>query len=344
MHSESRVLFILKRRLSHYGYDTASSGLFHSAFFCAQALRHAGARAKIVVVFDNNDIDREVTAFKPTDVIIEALWVVPEKFPVLIKLHPQVRWIVRLHSEIPFLAQEGIAMDWILHYLRIRHVFVSGNSIGLNRDLVELARTIHHQHKVLYLPNCYTDFPRVHRFPHLPGTIDIGCFGAIRPLKNQLLQAVAAIEFVRNRQQHERLRFHINANRVEWQGESVIRNLRGLFANLDPALYQLVEHPWMSRHDYLRVLVDMDLGMQCSLSETFNIATADMVSRDIPVVVSPEVPWVAPLFQAEATNSDAIVKAMRWAYGLGIIGTEWNKLRLRKFATESAQIWRGVFV
>ena len=342
-HSHRRVLFILKRRSYLYGngYDITSSGLFHSSFFCEQELRRAGIPAEIKVVIDNNDIDREVTRFHPTDVIIEALWVVPSKFVVLNRLHPGIRWIVRLHSELPFLAQEGIAMSWILQYVQLPQVYVAGNSVRLDRDLRQLARRVGGQDRILFLPNCYTDFPD-HKPKHLEDRpLDIGCFGAIRPLKNQLVQAVAAVEFFPHTGRH-RLRFHINAGRVEWQGESVLQNLRGLFEQLGPR-YTLVEYPWLPRHEFLQVLQLMDLGMQVSLSETFNIAAADMVARSIPVVVSPEIPWVSPLFQAAPTDVAAVVKALRWAWGAGSVGAFLNRMRLRRFAEESADQWRQVF-
>jgi hypothetical protein len=41
------------------------------------------AESNIVVVLDNNEIDKYVTKYKPTHVIIEALWVVPTKFHIL---------------------------------------------------------------------------------------------------------------------------------------------------------------------------------------------------------------------------------------------------------------------
>ena len=108
-----KVLFILKHRDTYWGdyssTTTLSSGLSNSAQFVCDALNLSGEiTAKLVQVEDNNQIDKEVTLFRPDVCIIEAYWVVPEKFGVLIPLHPQVKWVVRNHSEIPFLAQEGI--------------------------------------------------------------------------------------------------------------------------------------------------------------------------------------------------------------------------------------------
>lgn len=89
---QRRVLFICKKN-NNYGfvsYSKKNSGLFNSTRFIVEALVARGIDAGIVEVTDNNDIDREVTQFKADIVVIEALWVVPEKFLVLQKLHTNV--------------------------------------------------------------------------------------------------------------------------------------------------------------------------------------------------------------------------------------------------------------
>src|SRR5712664_4263183 len=113
--SKTRILFILKKRHAYHKHYTPglSSGLYNSARFAADMLHKLGLAVHLVEVQDNNSIDREVKQFKPNIVIIEALWVVPSKFKVLQELHPSVTWIVRIHSEAAFLAQEGIAIRWL---------------------------------------------------------------------------------------------------------------------------------------------------------------------------------------------------------------------------------------
>ena len=56
--------------------------------------------------------------------------------------------------------------------------------------------------------------------------IDIGCFGAIRPMKNTFHQALACIEFAELK--NKTLRFHVNTSRVEQSGENVVKNLRAI--------------------------------------------------------------------------------------------------------------------
>src|SRR5579859_1805562 len=121
----TRVQFILKYRENQYtnedGYSASStleSGLFNSARFMVEMLNSQPQyyQAEIVSVVDNNGIDKVVTEFKPDIVIVEAFWVVPEKFAVLHQLHPNVKWVIRNHSKSAFLANEGIGFDWAIRY------------------------------------------------------------------------------------------------------------------------------------------------------------------------------------------------------------------------------------
>jgi hypothetical protein len=299
-----RILFIVKKQYLYGQYSSSgiSSGLFNSANYVRQMLHdELRFRSKIVVVTDNNDIDREVTSFRPHVVIIEALFVVPEKFRLLRRLHPTVRWIVRNHSAMPFLANEGSAMDWLLQYPHIKRVYVGCNDLRPLRELQDLTGK-----KVLYLPNYYPPkFTEKSQMtdPNSP-VLDIGCFGAIRPLKNQLLQAVAAMRYANERGQL--LNFHMNGTRVEGPN-AILKNIMALFTR---SPHTLILYPWMNREDFISVVRRMDAGMQVSYSETFNIVAADFVMNDIPVVVGPEIKWVCPSYQANPNDSDNIKKLL----------------------------------
>ena len=109
-----KVLFVVKKRIN-YG---ASYGLINSARFVSNFLNHAGIESKVTEAKDANAIDKIVTEYNPSHVIIEALWVTPEKFEELLKKprHKNREWIVRLHSRLPFLATEGIAIEWLKKY------------------------------------------------------------------------------------------------------------------------------------------------------------------------------------------------------------------------------------
>lgn len=300
----SRVLFICKRRHGYWGSDEyasadSSSGLKNSVSFLVEMLVGLGVAAKAVEVADNNSIDSEVSAYRPTHAIIEALWVVPEKFGVLKELHPRVQWIVRTHSEAPFLSNEGMATAWIAGYLR-RSIEIICNSSAAQRQLKIMAIDFGAPESlVTYAPNFYP-FPGpcavTPRPPVAAGEVHVGCFGAIRPLKNHLAQAVAAIAFANA--QGLRLRFHINAGRSEGGASSVLRNLRELFAISAGGRHLLVEQDWLRHQQFLAALATgTDIAMQVSFSETFNVVSADSAAVGLPVIGSAAIPWLGAYAQ-----------------------------------------------
>lgn len=344
-----KILFILKLREGHgLPREEASSGLLNSARFVVAMLVEKGVEVKLVQVNDNNDIDREVYNYKPTHVVIEAFWVVPEKFEVLRKLHPKVKWVIRAHSEIPFIANEGIAINWLIRYSQQFNVLIAANSERALTDfraIISAANPLWSKakvnRKVIYLPNYY---PVPDRLPSREkGSSDelhIGCFGAIRPLKNQLFQAVAAIRFAE--QKHKVLHFHINGSRTEQGGERVLKNLRDLFAA--NSNIKLVEHQWMTHADFKKLLSQLDVGMQVTFSETFNIVSADMVSEGIPIVISPEIRWANFLSHVKLTDSSSIVRGMGRVTGPfgGLI--KWlNLIKLRQYVNASKKVWLAYF-
>jgi len=337
-----KVLFVLKFRQGYgeeyaSGYGTYfSSGLYWSARFVSDMLNRHGVDAKLVQVNDNNDIDREVFNFKPDVVIIEALWVVPEKFDVLKKLHPDVKWIVRLHSNMPFLANEGVAIGWLKGYAE-RGIKIAVNDRRAQQDVRTILSTGCLPDSVLYLPNYYPSYCRMNR-PHFGSHICIASYGAIRPLKNQLIQAVAAIQFADSI--GKKLFFHVNATRVEQGGNAVLKNLRGLFDN---TRHTLVEDEWVSHFDFLQKIRHLDIGMQVSLTETFSIVAADMVSVGVPIVTSPEIKWASPVGRANPTDSQSIFSQLRRAYCWPNLNVYINRFFLRRSSEKAEEIWLSFF-
>lgn len=358
----TRILFILKHRDTAYACDDyanirddapqsksrqfLSSGLFNSARFIREKMHCVdGFETSIVHAIDNNCIDRLCTEFKPNVVIIEAFWVVPEKFEVLTKLHPEITWIVRNHSATPFLATEGIITEWSLRYMNYNKVILSCNDYRTHNEFKKLVRAYKPDWdeetlngRVVYLPNFYpTDFTKRDLKPS-SDFVDVGCFGAIRPLKNHLQQAIASIQYAEKAK--KTLRFHINGTRLEGKGEPVLNNVRALFEHIPN--HQLIEHPWMPHDKFVEVIRTMDICLQCSFTETFNIVIADAVVNDIPVVVSPEIKWVSPLFYADPTDSNDISETMRLAIRarkyFGFYRPSFT--RMKWYVDMSAYIWK----
>jgi len=346
----SKVLFILKRR-EDYNAITHSSiglstGLFNSANFMNVMLQDAGVESVLEVAIDNNCIDRLVTKHKPTHVIIEALWVVPSKFTVLQKLHPNVTWIIRLHSEMPFMAGEGMAMDWIGDYSRCKKVVIGVNAPRMLRETRLYLQHLNSwdnattEEKVIYMPNFYPQEYKNKKFDKNKEFIDIGCFGAVRPLKNHLLQAFGAIEFADTI--GKKLRFHINAGRIEMQGGPVVHNLRGLFQQIHEHGHTLINHAWTPREQFLELCAEMDICLQSSFSETFNIVGADVISQGVPLVGSTEIPWQL-IGTADPTDSSAICKELEFAYNWPQLNVRINQFGLKHYTSKTRKIWAKYF-
>lgn len=341
----SKLLFLLKKRqvYGEYSYSGLSSGLQNSVKFTIEMLTKLGIEAKMVELDDNNQIDREVALYRPTHVIIEAYWVVPEKFDVLKPLHPGVHWIVRNHSETPFLANEGPAFGWTCGYLQ-RGVEVMCNSPRARQDMRTIAKGLGvSDHLCTYGPNWYpiTD-PAPGQSTHYQ-LAQIACFGAIRPLKNHMVQAIAALHFANIND--VRIAFNINSSRPEGGGDPILRNLRSLFAAMPQ--HQLIEHPWLDHDAFLELMADMQISLQVSFSETFNIVSADAVACEVPIVVSREVPFAGRYAIANPERSESIAHVMSdiWKehfhqHDARIKAQKWDLL---EYDLKSEAVWKHRF-
>jgi glycosyltransferase involved in cell wall biosynthesis len=295
-----------------------------------------------------------------THVIIEAFWVVPDKFDVLKKLHPTVKWLVRNHSKSDFLSHEGGMIGWALDYIK-KDIILACNSPEATEDFKHLAVALGADPgNVVFLPNFYkaptpehsrddTNLFKQHRLLgsdilgvaqelFSTSTINVGCFGAIRPLKNQLHQAMGAI--IAAKELNCTLNFWINANRVEGKAESILRSIQELFKRFPQ--HELIEMGWLSHSEFTKVSGRMDILLQVSNSETFNIVAADAVAAGVPVLVSNEIPWLDTEYHANPNDvqdiANNIIKIIRAAKS-GMLQAD-QLFQLRDYAHQSKCIWK----
>ena len=326
VHHRPLVLFIIKK---FHGYGSGAShptsnGLTKSALFVVEMLEKQGHRALLELAIDGNCIDRIVTLHSPARVILEAIWVAPGKLSELKRLHPHIRWTVRVHSEIPFLANEGNAVEWLGDYVRMG-VEVAFNSEQTVRDFEILASTA-------FLPNYYP-LQSAREFRPNGKTVHIGCFGAIRPLKNQLMQAFAAIRFADR--YHKHLVFHINGSRLEQSGENNLRNIKAIFRATD---HELRIDPWREHREFLKLVAEMDICLQVSLSESFNIVSADAVSVGVPLIGSTAISWLPSRSQANPSSSESIAQALS---SVDHHTVRKNYAALKKYLEASVEAWNN---
>lgn len=336
-----KILFLLKKQGDTTGYPGSRAGLFNSATFIANYLNDTADHptAAVDIAVDGDDLDRLIHKHRPNMIVLEAIWCPPYKIAQIGKLHPEIKWVVRTHSKVSFLANEGLALDWLdqCHQLG-ENVMLAFNSKSATEDFIKLG------YQAIYLPNIYYPsgnwqfkYDDVHKHvEHIPShALNVGCFGAIRPMKNHLNQAIAAIEYAN--QKGLELYFHINIGEEDGNGEQILKNLRSLF-NLGRG-HHLVEWPWFEHPKFLNVLRFMDFGMQVSLSESFNIVTADFVHVGVPIVVSKDIDWMPDIFKAEATSTTSmqeVIKIMNFSKKLTAYT---NQRHLQNYNTDSEHVW-----
>lgn len=326
-----RILFLLKNR-SSYG---VSYGLKNSCFFVSELLENKNYNCKIVEVIDTNSIDKEVHNFRPDFVIIEALWAEAKRLPKVFSLHPNVKkWTCRIHSKSSFLVHEGEAINMIKDYHELSEKFpkftVSGNNSEFLKEIAYSTGI-----KLVYLPNIYLLDENTAPVDKYSTILDVGCFGSLRPMKGQLIQAMAAIGFAES--QNRKLRFHVNGDRIEQRGENVYKNLISLFKQ---SKHELVFHKWQNHPDFLDLIRKMDVGMQVSFNESYNIIAADFISQYIPIVGSKEIKFLLPFYQADVNSIDDIISKLDFAVSMRKYGIHnLNRLLLKNSNKKAINSW-----
>lgn len=101
---------------------------------------------------------------------------------------------------------------------------------------------------------------------------------------------------------------------------------------------------WQNHKDFLKTVAKMDIGMQFSLSETYNIVAGDFVYVGIPIVVSPEIQWMPWYSKADPYDINKMVKVLKRNYELGNVFsgkfTRWlNRKYLARDNDNAGKIW-----
>jgi len=158
-----------------------------------------------------------------------------------------------------------------------------------------------------YLPNVITLREPQQDFIEEKQHIDVGCFGAMRLLKNQCFQALCAIQAANILD--KKLYFHITPNLGE--KDPVSNNLIELFKN---NRHELVIHGWLPNDEFQKLVRKMDIGLQISFTESFNIVSADFINNNRVLVVSDAIDWLSPIMRTSTTDYETAVNKIVYMY------------------------------
>jgi hypothetical protein len=321
---------------SEGGYGHCHRGLGINALMTVKVLRKNGIHANLCAVFDFEGVCKGLEKHRPTHAVIQALWLTAAQMTDLCACFPDTHFVVRCHSQIGFLQVEPGSIKTLRDDLFLQEGFlnlsVSSNTLRLQEFLQQVYKS-----PVLYLPNLY-DLDRVNRKrdeSHDHRVLRVGSFGAHRLLKNHTTACAAAMMMAQRRGSD--LEFYVNAGRDEnVKGNGIISALKHMTDRLP--WVKLVEVGWEEWSQFRATVAHMDLTMQTSFTETFNIVTADSVAEGVPAVVSSAIEWVPPRWQADVDNAADIARV-----GSGLLwdthGAAEGLKALETYCANGVKVW-----
>jgi glycosyltransferase involved in cell wall biosynthesis len=293
-------------------FDTPNSychvGLGINAVQTERVLRRAGVDAHIFGVPQPGDILKKLQGMRslPKRVVIEAIWVDIPTLKTLLAAYPDIEFLVRTHSQVGFLQVEPPAVKILREMLALQSQIPN---LGVSANTTRLATFLERAYLApcVFLPNLY-DAEHTRKHVRDPAILRIAGFGALRLLKNHMSAAAAALLVARHLhfdRDGRRMEYWLNVNREENAGaKGILTAIRNLYAGLPWA--KLVEHPWEEWSRFRKTMGRMDLYLQPSFTETFNITVADAIAEGVPVVVSDAIDWAPRRAQAEADSVEDI--------------------------------------
>lgn len=308
-----RVVLVYKNMRSIPG--VSHTGLGVTAVNTSKVLRAAGIYCDVWGVMSIGDLRAKIKAayvsppnVQPvTHIVISAPWLEAADLQDLAIEYGAIEFAVTSHSNVGFLAADPGAFKLIRQYMAIE-TGVPNFHLGANSSKLCNWISETYSDPCWLLPNLYyldgTASP--HRAPFTGGKVKIGCFGANRILKNALSAGAAALQMASEMRLD--LEFYISGGRNEGAGGTV-QSMREMFAGVHYA--KLVTLGWEPWHNFRQAARSMDLLMQPSFTESFNVVTADGVAEGVASVVSHAIDWVPQDWQANPDEVSAIAQVGR---------------------------------
>jgi hypothetical protein len=294
--------FAANRNISHIGLGVA-------ALNTAKVLRHAGILSEVWPITDAGDLRVRLSASPAKQVIISAPWIPSDALQGLANDFPHTQFAVNCHSNVGFLQADR-------------------NGVRLMREVLELELGTHNIHLAgncrrfcewvnsafaapcAYLPNLYYLDEHAEGHAHAGftgGTLRIGAFGATRPLKNLMSAAAAAVEIARGLRAP--LEFWLSGGRTEGGGETVLGAVKEMLQGMPNV--SLVLNGWQTWPKFRKLVGHMNLLLQPSYTESFNMVTADGIAEGVPSVVSDAIDWAPQYWKAHSDDVRDIARAGR---------------------------------
>lgn len=306
-----RVLFFYKNFAAKQGVSHIGLGV--SLQNTMMTLRKNGIWADVVPIVNPQDAAailtkkmQEAGNHKPplppySHVVFSAPWIPVEEYRKLMNQLPDVIFLNLCHSNVGFLQVDTNGVINLRNYIDLEKGSHNFHVAGNNDRFVQWIQRAYNA-PCAYLPNLYNlDGHCPHRRPWDGSLLNVGIFGALRPQKNFMTAVAGAIEIYQ--QMRATTCLYMSSGRPEnekviWASiQQMVKGLPGL---------TLINNGWETWPQFLRTVGQMDLMLQPSYSETFNIVTADGIAMGIPSVVSDAIEWAPKSWTAECDDASSI--------------------------------------
>jgi glycosyltransferase involved in cell wall biosynthesis len=295
--------FQAQKGISHIGLGVA-------ALNNAKVLRALGVAVDVWPITSCTDIHTrlETDGAGTTHIVISAPWIPTLALQTLTGTYSNVQFVTNCHSNVGFLQADAHGVQRFREALALQqgtwNFQVAGNSprfVGW----VEAAFGL----PCLWLPNLYylQRLTPSHRPPWHGGALRIGSFSAIRPLKNILTAAAAALEM--GREERADLEFWLSGGRLEGGGTTIEQAIQAMYHGLPHAT--VVVQPWQSWPHFRQTVAHMHLLLMPSYTESFQMVAADAIAEGVAVVGSDALYWLPRAWQATSDDAQALARVGR---------------------------------
>jgi hypothetical protein len=278
-------------------------GLGVTAMNSAKVLMDAGVKVRVVGVFDGYELrDKVLPGSTYTHVVMFAPWVDTPFLQALVRKYPHIAFAITFHSNVGFLQADRYAVQLLREQMELE---MSNHNFHLAANSTRLVNAVKNgfHRPAVWLPNLYyiQSVPAPPSIYRHGDTLKIGIFGAMRPQKNMLTAAWAALQIARTL--NVRCEVSINSGRIEG-GQSTLGAIRELLNGLLDV--KLIEAGWMTWPQFRSYVKSQHLLLSPSYTESFCNVTADGIAEGVPSVVSDAIHWVPNNWKASFDDTGSI--------------------------------------
>jgi len=277
-------------------------GLNVAGYTSAKYLNDNGIKTEVYPVRHNIDIVNAIDKYKETNgkplthVIISAPWLSEMDMENLVKHFSYIKFLVLSHSNVGFLQADPYGIALYRKYVSLSKKY---NNLNVGGNCSQFVNWFKHAYNenCICLPNMYPAERIRSKVWNKKTPIRIGSFGAIRPEKNFMTATAAAIAI------HSHFKVPVELH-MSTGGDGCKSPTLPAIVQMtnDIPGFTLIRHDWQTWNHFIHLINQMNIMIQVSYTESFNMVTADGISVGVPSVISSAIRWAPSHWKADSDD------------------------------------------